>query len=351
MWIIFFEGGKASAIPDTFAIKIRQMVSLKSSTSFIFFFFLLHLSFSQSSTLEINKDKRKPSSESSPDACFNRVMIIPFEPKMYMSQVDKELSENTKKNLPDTQSIAQKQRNIREIFRKGICNNLFIETKMVHNSAYRAVSMFSEDPEIIADLDYIYKSIGYKYTPVHARPDTTKPTAVASLKKATDKAQEIFDTKVSASEQPGTKIKNGQISSTPENREKFMSTAIVNPDALAYLSSKYECDFFVFVNQMDFVVPPNTDYRDLSNDDYSRLIKMHYTILHKNGNEIYADAAKEYSSSRENDANAIVISNFDDLAKEIVSHLGDPNQQKAVQDKRQEEKKKAKQQRSSFDDY
>ena len=211
--------------------------------------------------------------------------------------------------------------------------------------------MHSEDPEIITDLNYIYKSIGYKYTSVPVPPDTAKPTAVSSLKKATDKAQGIFDDKSSNKEEPGTKIKNGQLSSSPGTHEKFMNTTMVNPDALAYLSAKYECDFFVFINQMDLVVPPNTDYRDLSSDDYSRLIRIHYTILHKNGNEIYGDAAKAYFSSRENDATAIVNSNFDGLAMEIVSHLADPNQSKAIQEKTLEEKKKAKQHKSSFEDY
>lgn len=308
----------------------------------LFFSFFLFLSaFPQSSTLEIPKDKKNPSAKDLPVAQYNRVMVIPFEPKMYMSQADKEISSKTGKT----------QDEIREIFRKGICNNVFIETKMVHNSVYKSLSMYSEDPEIIADLDYIYKSIGYKYTPVPVQPDTAKPTALSSLKNATDKAQGLFDSNSSVKEEPGTKIKNGQISSTPESREKFMNTSIVNPEALAYLSTKYECDFFVFINQMDLVVPPNTDYRDLSSDDYSRLIKIHYTILHKNGNEIYGDAVKAYFSSRENDAVAIVNSNFDDLAKEIVSHLADPDQEKATRDKKKTEHKKANENKSSFDDY
>lgn len=313
---------------------------------FLFSFLFCLLSFSQSSTLEINKDSEKSASKDLPETQYNRVMVIPFESKMYMSQVDKEISEKTGKNTQE----------IREIFRRGIVNNVFIETKMVHSSAYGSVSMHSEDPEIISDLDYVYKSFGYKYIPVPVQPDTAKPTAVSSLKKATDKAQEVFEGRQSASggrnkEEPGTKIKDGQISSTPENREKFMNTTIVNPEALAYLSSKYQCGLFIFVNQMDLVVPPGTDYRELSSDNYSRLIKFHYTILNASGNEIYGDAAKFYFSSRENDASAIVNSHFSEIAKEIVSHLPDPNQAKAMQEKKKEEKKKANKQQSSFDDY
>ena len=98
---------------------------------FFFIFFSLHIgerwggaAFSQSSTLEFNKETQKPPSKNLPDAVYNRVMIIPFEPKMYMSQADREISEKTGKT----------QEEIREVFRKGICNNVFIEAKMVHNS-------------------------------------------------------------------------------------------------------------------------------------------------------------------------------------------------------------------------
>lgn len=308
---------------------------------FLFSFFFPLLSFSQSSTLEINKDHERSVSEDLPETQYNRVMVIPFDPKMYMSQIDKEISEKTGKNADE----------IREIFRRGISNNVFIETKMIHNSAYSSVSMHSEDPEIISDLDYIYKSFGYKYVPVPVPPDTAKPTAVSSLKKATGKAQELFEGMNPPKEEPGAKIKNGQIYSTPENREKFMNTTVVNPDALAYLSSKYQCELFVFVNQMDLVVPPGTDYRELSSDDYSRLIKFHYTILNKSGSEIYGDAAKIYFSSRENDASAIVNGYFDEIAREIAFHLPDPSEAKAMQEKKKEEKKKANKQQSSFEDY
>lgn len=321
---------------------LRQAV-LVFLLTFPFFWGGGRVAFSQSSTLEIHKDKKTSTAQAVPEAVFNRVMIIPFDPKMYMSQCDKEISEKTGKDADG----------IRETFRKGICNNTFIEAKMVHNSVYKSLSMYSEDPEIIADQSFIYQSVGYKYLPVPARPDTAKTTAISSLQKASEKAQGIFEkgpeTKKPAEE--GTKINEGQIVSHPSAREKYMNTEITNPDALAYLSAKYECDIFIFINQMDLVVPPNTDYRDLASDDYSRLLKFHYTIVGKNGKEIYGDAAKAYFSSRENDAQSIVNGQFDDIAKEIVSHLPDPNQAKALQQKKNEEQKKAKQHKSSFDDF
>lgn len=310
---------------------------------FLFFIFLSSFfiphSFAQSSTLEINNEKSPVGKNDLPPLQYNRVMVIPFEEKMYMSQIDKEISEKTGKT----------QNEIREIFRKAICNNVFIETKMAHDRFYSAVSMHSEDPEIIADLNYIYQSIGYKYLPVPSPHDTAKPTAVSSLKKATDKAQEIFDEKKEG--ESGTKIQEGQIVSHPDNREKYMSVAVVNREMLSTLSLKYECEYFIFINQLDLVVPPGTDYRELSSDEYPRLMKTHFTILDKNGNEIYGNAVKSYFSSRENDAQKIANSQFENVAKQIISKLPDPNQSKNSEEKKKEEQKKAKKQQSSFDDY
>lgn len=269
------------------------------------------LLFAQSSTLEIHREQKKTTSADLPETRFNRVMIIPFDHKMYMSQIDREIHEKTGKSAEE----------IVEIFRRGAANSVFIETRQVQSSKYTAISMHSEDPEIIADLDYIYKSIGYKYLPVPTPPDTGKPAATASLKKATDKAQSLFDGISGAKEEPGTRIKEGQLSSVSETREKYMHTEIVNNDALAYLSAKYECDVFVFVNQLDIVIPPGTDYRELSSDNYSRLIKTHYTIFNKGGAVLYGNAAKTWFSSRENDAQQIAAKYFVEIAKEIASHL------------------------------
>ncbi len=319
------------------------MIYLKQYFFFPFIFTLINLfSFSQTSTLEIHKESPKSSSEKTIASQFNRVMVIPFETKMYMSEADKDISEKTGKN----------QKEICEIFRKGICNNVFIEAKMIYNSTFKSLSMHSQDPELIADLDFIYKSIGYKYLPVPLTPDTSRKTPLGTLKSASDKAREVFDGNKTGNKStptsnngPGTGINNGQISTPPQVSEKYMATSIVNPEVLAFLSSKYECDFFIFINQMDFVVPPNTDYRNLSSGNYSRMIKIHYSIFNKSGKEIYGDAAKTFVSSSDNDAQAIVNSKFDGLAKEIVSHLENPNHSKEPGEKKPEKS------RSSYDEY
>lgn len=94
-----------------------------------------------------------------------KVMIIPFEPKMYMSQIDHKINAETK--------LTQKQ--IKEVFRKGINDEL----SGVLKKNFEVLDLLKDTTKYKKDLFAIYKSLTYSYDKV---PDQNNYKALVTEK-------------------------------------------------------------------------------------------------------------------------------------------------------------------------
>lgn len=290
-------------LPGFSQLKTKKMIKyyMLSGIAVLFYSF----SFSQVSTTLQTEDETESTYNES-NVSFNmpidytKVMIIPFEPKLYMSDIDRDIA--------DVQGLSFYQ--IRSRMRYGITANVFAESNRTHT----AINMLSDDPEISADLSYIYKSAGYQY--VVLPPEENAEQQVSKMQTLLGKFK-----KKKVEEEPGTTIKEGQLHSVQDNQERYMKTKIINPNMLKYLSGKYGTGLFVFINQLNIEKAADVDYRDLEAENYKREIKVHYTIIDWNGNDIYGGAEKYYFSSRINDMNKIIKGMFQTVAQQITSRL------------------------------
>ena len=97
----------------------------------------------QNSTTGQEEVQSKESSKSS-------VLVIPFESKMYLSDIDRDLGEANDLNFQD----------IKAKFRAALDREIFIALK----SYFNPLSFYAiETKEARAELGYIYNSIGYQY--------------------------------------------------------------------------------------------------------------------------------------------------------------------------------------------
>lgn len=229
------------------------------------------LSFSQNTT--IDKSKGSPA----PDRLY-KVMIIPFEPKMYMSEVDKAFNEESKMNFSQ----------IRNTFRKGMDMALWAEFKKNEST----FTFFSDSAKYVKDLHFIYESIGYTFDPVN------NPYAGVGEKNAS-----------------GSKIKDGQVVVEVSYDAKFMNTKVNNPELLPYLNKKYGSELFVFINQVDIKRVEAT--YDPITDTYSREVAIHYTVLNAKGAFVNAGMVKKMFTSTENDPKKIAKQVLPVLAQTI----------------------------------
>lgn len=248
---------------------------------------------------------------------FTKALIIPFERKMYMSSVDRDISNKTGMSFQE----------IRNNMRFAITNELLksIGTKLPSVSL-----MHIDTGDVAKELSYIYSSIGYAYEildengrsesvdeePVKTEDDEKTFTKVkGKLNKFGDKVKDKFEKKEEEPVQQSG-MQNGQLVTSYDRKERYMKTAIHNVNLLSQLNETYEADVFVFVNQVDI----SNDYQGQSTNPKQR-VKVHYTIFNTQGKEIQSGAAISIFSAKKGDMNAIVQSGFSKSAGTIATAI------------------------------
>lgn len=238
------------------------------------------------------------------------VLVVPFESKMYFSDIDRDISQKTELNFHQ----------IKAKFRAALDQNIYIALKKYH----KPLSFYSIEPnEAKKELAYIYNSIGYKYE-VMPKEEVVEKETVG--KKLIDK----FKKKEEKEEYIKAGVKNGEVVSLVDNREKYMKTAISNQNLMPNLDKQYKASYYVFVNQLD--IKRAADQRYLATETaYQREIKVHYTIFDAKGNEVSSGAIKSRFESNQNDIDKIIKEQFPLIAERIVSNMMGTEQMEAKQ--------------------
>ena len=209
-----------------------------------------------------------------------KFMIVPFEPKMFMSEIGEKIYTESKWSFPQ----------VCEFFRHQMDAQLKLKFQSIESPV---VTFYIDSTKTSKDLEYIYKSTTIAFDPVE------KPTEPTAENK----------------KQSG--IKNGQLVVEISNDKKFTNTKLSNNDLIPYLNKKYQSEYFVFVNELD--IRTLNDSYDLASDSYKREVTVHYTIMDKNSKLITAGAAVAHFSSKVNDPKKIVALTFSPIASYIAA--------------------------------
>src|ERR1700757_1566967 len=172
----------------------------------------------------------------------HKVMLIPFESKLYMSQIDHKINAETK--------LSQKE--IKEAFRKGINAELVKALKQ----KYEVLDLLKDTAKYKKDILAIYKSITFSYEKVPSQSNYKAPVEEKG-KNAT--------------------IQNGQILVESNADARFMNAKVTNPALIPGLYAKHKTDLFLFINQLDIIS------NQLAAGDMGaageRIITLHYTVF------------------------------------------------------------------------
>jgi hypothetical protein len=232
------------------------------------------------------------------------VLVIPFESKMYISDIDRDLAIKNEMNFQD----------IKAKFRAALDREIFISLKKYFNP----LSFYSIEPqEAKTELSYIYNSIGYKYEVVPEEEVVKKETVgkklIGKFKKK-EKEEEYIE----------AGIRKGEIVSQVDNREKYMKTKLSNEKLLPNLNSRYKASHYIFINELDIKRAADDIYQ-AAEEQYKREIKVHYTIFDLNGKEVSSGAIKSRFPSGQNDIDKIIKVQFPLIAERIVNNLLGPD--------------------------
>lgn len=234
----------------------------------------------------------------------NNVLVIPFESKMYISDVDRALATKNEMSFQE----------IKATFRAALDREIFISLKEYYNP----LSFYAISPEESKkELAYIYNSIGYKYKVV---PEEDVVEKQNTAKKLLNRLKKKKETK----QYTGAKIENGEIVSNIDDREKYMNTHLSNDKLILNLNKKHQAKYYIFINELDIKRGANNVYQ-ASEEQYLREIKVHYTIFDNEGKQVKGGAIKTRFPSGQNDVNKIIKVQFPLIAQRIVDKLAGTN--------------------------
>lgn len=229
------------------------------------------------------------------DTSFKRsVLVVPFETKMYMSQIDRQICNRHQISFE----------NMVDIMRKNLADIVAFKLEDVID-AYSLMQPGKDSLE--HELHYTYTSVNYVY---RAMPEEKKETAKDSSRLPVKIKIGTKGEKTNTKPKTENGIQNGQIIAEEDPREKFMDADIINPKLLNELSGLYHSTWFVFINQLDLLYSPEST-------DQIR-IKVHYSIFNENGTKKYAGAAISKMPSSISDLSTIKNDYFYAIATEIT---------------------------------
>ena len=257
--------------------------------------------FAQDNTMGEKKEEPRRDTLFYPDI-NSKLLIFPFEPKLYRSEIDQEVGPANGLNFQE----------LRGFYRLGLDNALYLAAK----EQYDVIRFHADDAEINKDLYFVYKSMGYQNRDLPPVEDENEGKISKTYNKLVSKVS-----KAEEEPEPGTRMDHGQLVNNPNSQSQFMVRTIVNENVLDYCEEKYMAGLFLFINQLDLLHAPGVDWTQYSNDDYPRIIRVHYTIFNKSSQEGFSGLASTTFSSQTNDIREIISKHFTEVAAQIINKV------------------------------
>jgi hypothetical protein len=200
-----------------------------------------------------------------------KVLLIPFDERMYFGEFDPEISKLEQLEF----------RQIRDKFRKAVDTALYLNLFADHG----VNSLLRNSPDAQEDLKKIRSSVFLSYEEI---PES-----------ATPKKELIKGKKSSHNSSDELKIKKGELTVISEEKQKYMAVVAENTQVLEELKEKYGSEIFVFINQFEIKRSGSPDYMRLEQNDYWKEVRIHYTIMNFSGERISSGVATNTLSSKE----------------------------------------------------
>ncbi|MCD6018058.1 MAG: hypothetical protein K0S53_1179 [Bacteroidetes bacterium] len=213
----------------------------------------------------------------------HKIMLIPFENRMYLSEIDFMINKESKLNA----------KQIKAVMRDGLNEQFYKKLK----SKMPVVDLLEDTVKTGKDLENIYRYLSYQYVKVPDQGNYKPPVK--------DKEEKT--------------IANGQLTVESNSDARFMNAKLMNATLVPYLGGKYKTDLFLFINELD-IKSLNGMPGDL-NSSSSRKIVLHYTIYTLDAREINSGTAEVSLPNNINAPPKIINSYFSQLADIVASRI------------------------------
>ncbi|NNM16058.1 MAG: hypothetical protein HKO56_05320 [Bacteroidia bacterium] len=217
-----------------------------------------------------------------------QIMIIPFKPRMYLSDAERDIAKASKKQPEVNQRFFRWQVERSLVYR--------MQQNFGIKSLYFDTTQAAEE-----DLIRIYSSTNYSYqepiAPIEKR-------SLMKFKKKKKQNAEMLDPTI-ANKYP------------TDGKNEYMSVQLRDYSILNELSEKYGTQYFLFINQFEI----KTNYNnclDIANKIYEREVIWHYTLMDKDGFVLLGNTTKAFFPTNNTKAQNIAYSCFPKMANEIA---------------------------------
>lgn len=245
------------------------------------------------------------------DSVKSRVIIIPYNPLFYLSDVDRDLAAANKKDVAT----------IRQDFRQGLDASLYLTLKAEEHDAKSLLR--NSGAAIAKELPYIYANLDYRYAQPLTGLETQKPKKEKKSKTAVVVAGP-GPGEIGGSSQMKTAgdLDNSDVLIFTQDKEKlgYMNVSVKDSTLLPHLAQKFNADYFLFINQFELAIDHN-DCIDLANKIYNREIKVHYSVFNAEGKQIKGDKVIAKIPSNEYDVEEIIRKNFPQISRQLADAL------------------------------
>lgn len=223
------------------------------------------------------------------------VLLIPFEPFMYISEIDKQLIKESKLSAKE----------MKNEFAKALDFHLY----QSFNERYNVLSFYLMNDENEQDLTHIFRSrkLNFEALPIEEKNNFEDKAAAlkGKFKKPFKKEETDY---------------GGQVVTTKVTEERFMNAEITNNNLLDSLYSKHQAKLYLFINQLEFRNIYG-DYTTMQTGEYKRQAKVHYTLFTKEGVVIAKGITTADFPSQENKIDEITTNYFPILADGIYKQI------------------------------
>jgi hypothetical protein len=213
----------------------------------------------------------------------HKIMIVPFESRMYMSEIDFQINKESKLSAKE----------IKALMRDGMNEQLYKKLK----SKMGVVDLLEDTVKTKKDLADIYRFLSYQYQKVPNQEHYKAPEK--------EKEQKM--------------IEKGQLNVESNSDARFMNAKIKSASLVPYLYGKYKTDVYLFINELD-IKALNGPAADM-NTNAARKIILHYTVYTHDAKEINSGIAEVDLPPNVNNPNKIINSYFSQLADIVATRI------------------------------
>lgn len=249
----------------------------KKYSLILFCSLLASVLFAQNTTIT----QKEKSDREAPAA--HKVMLVPFEPRLYLSEIDHNINLETKLTAKE----------IKYKFRDGLNEQLY---KAFKAAKFNVVDLMDDTVKYKKDIEGIYQYLSYEFQKV---PD-----------------QEHYQPP--GKEKDQKKIEKGQLTVETNSDARFMNAKVTNAKVVPLLYAKYKTDVFVFINQLEIKANNSKGPAELGDGNGNRRIVVHYTVYTYDAKEINSGIAEEEFDAATNNPKKIIDKHFSKIASSIV---------------------------------